>query len=266
MQMKVLEETPVELLCIISCNTPHLHQVAPAPSISSGVAHLTTKAGLTRKRIKWTTEMNKDVIRSYMLSTKVEMDRTGYRKSMHKIFISMYPELSTRISEQNIVDRKRAIITRNLLSKTEINEIKQKIQQELTAKTETQQAPHENADQDQMINQELQATNTMNDRIKQHVEDHFNTAMLEYMGTDPCSRHLIPKVPTNKQFYTIIGFLNSSILPRHIEECIELEKLHTVIYCDIVAMVRTLGFKITPHNMERKREHKVRQNPNGWSV
>ena len=250
---------------IISCNTPHLQQVAPAPSVSSGVAHLTTKAGLTRQRIKWTTEMNKDVIRSYMLSTKVETDRTGYRKSMHRIFISKYPELSTRISEQNIVDRKRAIITRNLLSETEINEIKQKIQQELTAKTETQQAPHDNADQDQMINQELQATNTMNDLLKQQVEDHFNTAMLEYMGTDPCSRHLIPKVPTNKQFHTIIELLNSSILPQHIEECTELEKLHTVVYCAIVATVRTLGFKTTPHNLERKRETQRETKPK-WMI
>jgi hypothetical protein len=68
----------------------------------------TTKAGTVRKRIMWTNQMNKDIIRCYMKCTKIETELTAYRQKMYTQFVEPYPEISERLSEQNVADRRRA--------------------------------------------------------------------------------------------------------------------------------------------------------------
>jgi hypothetical protein len=77
---------------------------APTYSVLAEHKQLITKAGKARKHIKWTNEMNVVVIQSYMESTKAETDLTIYRQHMYKRFIETYPELSTTVNEQNLVD------------------------------------------------------------------------------------------------------------------------------------------------------------------
>jgi hypothetical protein len=79
---------------------------APTYSVLAGYKQLTTKAGKAHKHIKWTNEMNVAAIRSYTESTKAKTDLTMYRQHMYKRFIETYPELSTRVNEQNLVDQK----------------------------------------------------------------------------------------------------------------------------------------------------------------
>jgi hypothetical protein len=71
----------------------------------------TTKAGTVRKRIMWTDQMNKDIVCCYMRCTKVETELTAYRQNMYTQFVELYPEIAERLSEQNVADRRRAIIT-----------------------------------------------------------------------------------------------------------------------------------------------------------
>jgi hypothetical protein len=92
----------------------------------------TTKAGTVRKRIMWTNQMNKDIIRCYMKCTKVETELTAYRQNMYTQFVGLYPEIAERLSEQNIAGRRRAIRTQRMLSEIEINGIKNQVKQEQT--------------------------------------------------------------------------------------------------------------------------------------
>jgi hypothetical protein len=59
----------------------------------------TTKAGTVRKRIMWTNQMNKDIIRCYMRCTKIETELTAYRQKMCTQFVELYPEIAERLSE-----------------------------------------------------------------------------------------------------------------------------------------------------------------------
>jgi hypothetical protein len=91
----------------------------------------TTKTGTVRKRIMWANQMSKDIIRCYMKCTKVETELTAYRQDMYTQFVEIYPEIAERLSEQNVADRRRAIITQQMLTEIEINEIKNQVKQEL---------------------------------------------------------------------------------------------------------------------------------------
>jgi heterodisulfide reductase subunit B len=91
----------------------------------------TTKAGTVRKRIMWISQMNEDIICCYMRCTKVETELTAYGQNMYTQFVELYREIVERLSEQNVADRRRAIITQWLLTEIEINEIKNQVKQEL---------------------------------------------------------------------------------------------------------------------------------------
>ena len=92
----------------------------------------TTRAGLPRQRIQWTTQMNKEVLRCFYLATKLETQLHVYRPLLRDLFLRSFPELN-HLSEQNIADRRRAIVKKNLLSVTEINDIRTHVSQELRA-------------------------------------------------------------------------------------------------------------------------------------
>jgi hypothetical protein len=66
-----------------------------------------------------------------MRCTKIETGPTAYRQNMYTQFVELYPEIAERLSEQNVADRRRAIITQQLPTEIELNEIKNQVKQEL---------------------------------------------------------------------------------------------------------------------------------------
>jgi hypothetical protein len=70
-----------------------------------------------------------------------------------------------------------------------------------------------------------------NDNEKQGkiIEDHFNTALIEFTGTDPCHRPSIPKPRQNYQLSKIIQYINSKILPKQLNNCEDIERLQLIV-------------------------------------
>jgi hypothetical protein len=66
-----------------------------------------------------------------MRCTKIETELTAYRQNMYTQFVELHPEIAERLSEQNVADRRRAILTQWMLTEIEINEIKNQVKQEL---------------------------------------------------------------------------------------------------------------------------------------
>jgi hypothetical protein len=79
--------------------------VPPAESVSQSIQPETTRAGLPRRRIQWSSEMNDFVIRAYFRITRCETNTTGWRQELHQTFVRNYPSLT--VTEQNIADRHR---------------------------------------------------------------------------------------------------------------------------------------------------------------
>lgn len=103
--------------------------VPPAESVSQSPQPETTRAGLPRRRIQWSLEMNEFTIRTYFRITRCDTNATGWRQELHQSFVRQYPSLT--VTEQNLADRRSAIIRRNLIPITDIERIKAEVQQEL---------------------------------------------------------------------------------------------------------------------------------------
>ena len=61
------------------------------------------------------------LMRQYYIITKLETIKIGYRRELHDRFMRQCPEMEIR--EQRIVDQRKAIVTRGLLSKPWLEEI-----------------------------------------------------------------------------------------------------------------------------------------------
>jgi hypothetical protein len=234
---------------------------APTYGVLTGHKQLTTKAGKAGKSIKWTNEMIVAVIRSYMESTEAETDLTMYRQYMYKRFIETYPELSTRVNEQNLVDRKRAICN-NMLPVIQIEQSKEQFRLEMNVK-EQQDAhddhldtrideAHEEDKEDERT--EITATHD-NDNEEQGdiIENHFNTALIEFTGTEPCHRPGIPKPRQNCQLSKIVQYINSKILPKQLNNCEDREiPTHSILHSSShYKNNRTENKTTTQHNKQQ---------------
>jgi hypothetical protein len=86
-------------------------------------------------------------------------------------------------------------------------------------------------------------------------EDHFNTALIEFTGTDPCHRPGIPKPRQNYQLSKIIQYVNSKILLKQLNNCEDIERLQLIVYCAAVATMRTMGLKTKPQHNKQQIKH-----------
>lgn len=269
----------------------HRSQIRPsrattAASASDEQTQQTTQAGRPRQRIKWTTQMNKDVIHCYMVSTELESNTRNYRGEMLKLFLDKYPELQPKVNTQNIVDRKRAIITTKLLSATEIEDIKQKIlrsthqiepaqdedriEREMGAEEtenlnniqEEQQQNEEREPTEPIIeidNQDMQNNEPdIPDNVALTAENHFRTAVIEFVGTDPIKRVPIPKIKPNQQIDLIIRHLNRNVLPQFVSEANSIGELHLYIYCMATAVTRTINSRTNIEQNNKQKQRKPR--------
>ncbi|CAK1579245.1 unnamed protein product [Parnassius mnemosyne] len=75
--------------------------------------------------MKWTSEVNTFIMRTYYYITKLETDLTTYRTLLHQKFTEQYPGIN--VSEQRLSDQRRVIVRNKLLS----NEILSRLQEEV---------------------------------------------------------------------------------------------------------------------------------------
>ena len=89
-------------------------------------------------RRKWTQQENKEVMACYI---KSDPSKRGYRKRMVKIWSECHP--GSTISEQRLMDQRRLIENRHLLTSLEIEEIRRSINTGVVSQSREQDTPTE---------------------------------------------------------------------------------------------------------------------------
>lgn len=86
-----------------------------------------TKLGKERIRMKWTTDVNEYILRTYYTITNMETNCKHYRDTLHRLFNEAYPDVE--VCAQRIADQRRAIVKNNLLPQERIEQIRQEVEQ-----------------------------------------------------------------------------------------------------------------------------------------
>lgn len=239
--------------------------VAPARDVLADLDQLTTKAGLQRIRIKWTTSMNKDVVRCYLKVTDLDRQRIGFRQKLHEMFISLYPSLSTRISEQNIVDRWRTIQKNNLLSPVEIDDLKREIAEEIMPPSQNPQSPSVSIEVPEIhIQPEEDETNVHVDELPNvptvneggqndtlQLDNTLQHSIFRFSLTNPNTRNRIPKPYLNYYLFNAINKLNNSLL-KYTQPDMDLEQIQTLLYSAANTICSYVGCSTTAKDSNNK--------------
>ncbi|XP_075975709.1 uncharacterized protein LOC142976307 [Anticarsia gemmatalis] len=99
---------------------------------------LAPTSGQTRRR--WTPEINKFILRTYLQLTALETDTKTYLEPLHLKFIEKYPDI--QVSRQRLGDQRRAIVRNKLLPQKIIDEIYREVKEELNQLQITLQTQH----------------------------------------------------------------------------------------------------------------------------
>jgi hypothetical protein len=227
-------------------------ETQPVQTVSQAMLG-TTKTGKPHQRIQWSKEMNTFVMRQYYIITKLETIKIGYRQELHDKFTRQYPEMD--ISEQRIADQRRAIVTKNLLTKPWLEEIRAQVAEPLKETTvkENDQDSEENINTDeetakplseneQKEEQSLETRQTEENPELDKIKIEFHKALKEFEGTDPAIRLQTPKQKCSRKLATIITAINQEILPEYMKNNVtNFPELHNTIYTAAVATVRMSG-------------------------
>jgi hypothetical protein len=153
--------------------------------------------------------------------------------------------------EQLTADQRRAIVTKGLLSKPWLEEIKAQVAEtfkvtHVNIEVETTQPISENEQQ-----KECQSLENPQNPELDKIKTEFYEALKEFEGTDPTVRYQIPKQKCSRKLATIVTTINQEILPEYLTNNVtNFLELHNTIYAAAVATIRTLGARI-----ERKKSN-----------
>lgn len=140
-----------------------------------------------RQRMKWSKELNKDIIRCYYY-TILKSPNEPYRKAFYNIWTTKHPEL--RLTEQRICDQHRTIMKKvntrenirgNWLTELDITEIRNNIMNEINQSTTAENEntlQHETRTEHQQIyeqnNQHIEEQNIINININETEENTYH--------------------------------------------------------------------------------------------
>lgn len=85
---------------------------------------------------------------------------------------------------------------------------------------------------------------TPSQELVEKINWEFERSLAEYGGTDPLSRPRVPKVHPSRKLSEIFKIVNNITLPPHLSDIDNLHDLHNIVYCCVVAIVRTLGLTV----------------------
>jgi hypothetical protein len=230
-------------------------ETQPVETVSQAMLG-TTKTGKPHQRIQLSKEMNTFVMRQYYIITELETTKIGYRQELHDGFTRQYPEMD--VSKQRIADQRRTIVTKNLLTKPWLEEIRAQVAETLKETTvkENDQDSEENINTDKETTQpfskngekekqNLESRQTVENPELDKIKMEFHKALKEFEGTDPAIRLQIPKQKCSRKLATIITATNQEILLEYMKNnVINFLELRNTIYTAAVATVRMSGGKI----------------------
>ena len=197
--------------------------------------------GGRRQRIMWTREMNHYVIRCYYVYTRMETDMPG-RAKMLGMFNDRFPRFAHQLDLNKLYTRQRAII-----SPEELEFIKLAVRREfgeeeagsressrISARLNTIDQNTSRASEDRDLDEPTAPG------LSVDIQHQMATAVTQFHGTDPLSRHRLPKLHYSYRLKTAVSIINQDVLPQYLDSVGSIEDLQLIVYSAAVAVVRTL--------------------------
>jgi hypothetical protein len=178
---------------------------------SSSQSRRTGEVGTRRNRIKWTRDMNIDVIKCYYRANRCEeLPLPGYRTLFYNIYTQQHP--TQTLTEQNLVDRRRAIIQKGYLTAAELENIKREIgnelyQTEITVGNSETVTNNQTDDTDTILNEIYVNTSFQINPLK----DKLISLIEYYKYIEPSNRPSLPILTNIRRAMPLIQKVNEAL-------------------------------------------------------
>lgn len=200
-------------------------------------------------RMRWTKQMNTDLLSAYYMATKLETKKSSYMNEVRTIWNEKYRNIEMNNSRLN--SQINSILRRNVFSRVEINQIKDQISRELTLNTDevdeiVENEIDENIQNEQPMNEqeinsiaqeqnETQLDPNSNTSIesgnnKEEIMKHFLDMKEKYANVEPKDKPKIPTVPNNIKAKIAVGNVNEC-LKQEFNKSENIQETHNIIYC-----------------------------------
>lgn len=195
-----------------------------------------TRGQHTGRRIKWTQQMNEDIIRCYFRATRGEDTAPGFTDLMYDHWKTTQPEYS-HLTRQNILDRRRHIVNK-VFSRAQIEQIQREIRAEVEQQngSEVEHSSEEDvSDAEEFLdaetgsNTEVQVESTENDEVER-MDQLLTTNCILYHGMNPIAKPQIPQLPYNAKTKKALRFINECV-NRRIDDIQDMKYMQEIVYC-----------------------------------
>lgn len=208
--------------------------------------------------MRWTREMNIELIRAYFLATENETEMTNYRIRLEQLWQRKYP--NTSLTAQRLSDQARSVLRRKALSNAEIDALKQEAANSLNPEAVEEDIREEAQAEAEPV--ETLSETTELPSLKLELEEKLKEYILLYGGMNQQLRPPIPKLKYAAKSKHIVTLMNE-ILEHYLQEYISLEELHHLTYCAAVTVSHFLGNTL---KMEYQTARKNKDNIAPWKV
>lgn len=207
-------------------------------------------------RMRWTQNLNENVMRAYYEATEAETNLTAYRVRMFSVFQALEPTVN--VSAQRLSDQVRAIQRCHLLDDTTLERLRLQAQySRVTSEPEQVQVSHPNATNCLEPNpigwEESDATNVTSNQYNE-LRSTLELAIGEYRYMPTNMRPTVPRLPMHKRNGQLMRALDS-LLSNYLDSSENLADTHSILYCAAVTACRVAHVKFPGQTATRPANH-----------
>ncbi|XP_074000237.1 uncharacterized protein [Rhodnius prolixus] len=244
---------------------PAQEATADSAEASASSVTLGTTSRQTRRRMKWSIELNKFIMLTYYTVTNLETQKVGYRQELHRLFRVRFPEIE--VSEQRIADQRHVIVTNNLLPPEILQELREEAGRRLGGGILTEDGGGETTDTITTGDPALGAVTEQRtsepapnpadqgaEELLRRLEVEFRASYDMVGAIDPSLRPTLPRLSWSPFLVKCVTLMNRSVLPDQEIATQDMLGLQTVIYVAATATVIVITGKnpLTTESAARK--------------
>lgn len=231
----------------------------------------------TQGRIKWSYDMNRDLLHAYFKATEIETNRKGYLARLENIWNNEFQY--SKFDGNKLGGQVRSVLKRNVITPNEIDDIKDKARRSLNNNVQERVENHptqgshdsqpvieaETIDSvDELIESVLYITpedsncmsndqyrnesnNETNDNDANEILNTFKSFVNQYKDEDVKTKPSIPKLQCNKNTLITVSKVNET-LKQEFSSSQNLQQTHNLIYCAAITVCFLLNIKIRENN------------------
>ncbi|XP_063368185.1 ras and Rab interactor 3-like [Cydia amplana] len=209
-------------------------------------------AGGIVRRMRWTREMNENVMRAYYGATEGGTQLSAYRSRILPLFQALEPTIT--VSEQRLSDQVRVIQRLKRLDDATLDRLRQEALSARADSTSVRDLPAMSPDPvpapdlapgapqvdvctDEGDFASQNVSTTANEQLRRTLEE----AITQYRATTN-SRPRLPRLPMNRRNLALMGALNALLEP-HLRTSKDLDDTHSIMYCGAIAACRVARVK-----------------------